>query len=359
MPIGLKNALDRALALDPSLHDAYFGIGLYHYYAAVAPAAVKMLRWLLFLPGGDREGGLREMQRARDQRRAASRRSRLSAALALSLVRTSAGARARTAARTRCAVPSNPIFLRASPRSSATSFHDHAASARTWQTLLDRASAKQVEAADDDGVRARIGLAQELIEHVRRAARDRSAAIDRGFAAHQRRTALKRSRISCSDARTTRSAIAIAQSASGGTRDRHGTIRRSRQHSSRARAQRSREHDAEQVIVFDNLTAFVLDIRKFSTIIYIWYEGGELRPSLVRLKRHLTLPHRGTEFTEAARKVPRSDERTSGRVSVPGGSHSVDHRSARARQTHMKGGIKDNGKESQGREEEGRQETVS
>jgi len=27
--------------------------------------------------------------------------------------------------------------------------------------------------------------------------------------------------------------------------------------------------------------------------------------------------------------------------------------------THMKGGIKDNGKESQGREEEGRQETVS
>ena len=102
--IGLKNALDRTLSLDPSLHDAYFGIGLYHYYAAVAPAAVKMLRWLLFMPGGDREGGTtRNAARARSGR-VASRRSRLSAALAVSLVRTSAGARARTSARTRCAI---------------------------------------------------------------------------------------------------------------------------------------------------------------------------------------------------------------------------------------------------------------
>ena len=36
-----------------------------------------------------------------------------------------------------------------------------------------------------------------------------------------------------------------------------------------------------------------------------------------------------------------------------------DDESVRARETHTKGGIKDNGKESQGREEEGRQETVS
>ena len=45
--------------------DAYFGIGLYHYYAAVAPPAARMLRWLLLLPGGDRTGGLDEMRRAR------------------------------------------------------------------------------------------------------------------------------------------------------------------------------------------------------------------------------------------------------------------------------------------------------
>src|SRR5262249_40379018 len=49
----IKDALERALELDPSIDDAYFGIGLYHYYADVAPAAAKLLRWLLFLPGGD------------------------------------------------------------------------------------------------------------------------------------------------------------------------------------------------------------------------------------------------------------------------------------------------------------------
>src|SRR5205814_6664220 len=49
-----KTALEHALALDPDLQDAHFGIGLYRYYADVAPAAAKMLRWLLFLPGGDR-----------------------------------------------------------------------------------------------------------------------------------------------------------------------------------------------------------------------------------------------------------------------------------------------------------------
>ena len=33
---------------------------------------------------------------------------------------------------------------------------------------------------------------------------------------------------------------------------------------------------------FDNLGTFVLDIPFFSTIIYIWYEDGQLRPFLVR-----------------------------------------------------------------------------
>ncbi len=61
----IKNSLEQALALDPSLRDAYFGIGLYHYYADVAPAALRMLRWLLLLPAGNRVQGLEEMLRAR------------------------------------------------------------------------------------------------------------------------------------------------------------------------------------------------------------------------------------------------------------------------------------------------------
>ena len=63
----IKDALEKALALDPALQDAYFGIGLYRYYAAVAPALARMLRWLFLLPGGDREEGLAQMLRARER----------------------------------------------------------------------------------------------------------------------------------------------------------------------------------------------------------------------------------------------------------------------------------------------------
>jgi tetratricopeptide (TPR) repeat protein len=62
----IKEALERTLLLDPTLQDAYVGIGLYHYYAAVAPVAAKILRWLLLLPGGDREGGLQEVLKAKN-----------------------------------------------------------------------------------------------------------------------------------------------------------------------------------------------------------------------------------------------------------------------------------------------------
>ena len=61
----IKQALERAIALDPDLDDAYFGIGLYQYYADVAPAAAKILRFLLMLPGGNKTEGLARMKRAR------------------------------------------------------------------------------------------------------------------------------------------------------------------------------------------------------------------------------------------------------------------------------------------------------
>ena len=62
----IKDALEHALELDPSLADAHLGIGLYHYYADVAPLYAKFLRWLLWLPGGDRVKGLKEILAARE-----------------------------------------------------------------------------------------------------------------------------------------------------------------------------------------------------------------------------------------------------------------------------------------------------
>jgi tetratricopeptide (TPR) repeat protein len=62
----IKNALEKALALDPGLDDANAGLGLYQYYADVAPSVLKVLRWFLGLPGGDRVKGLAQLRRARE-----------------------------------------------------------------------------------------------------------------------------------------------------------------------------------------------------------------------------------------------------------------------------------------------------
>jgi tetratricopeptide (TPR) repeat protein len=160
----IKEALERALALDGTLQDAYFGIGLYHYYADVAPAALKVVRWLLLLPGGDRVQGLREMLQARD--RGELLRSEADYQLhwlylwyeqkpemALALLR---GLDAR--------YPSNPIFLQRIAEVQHEYFHDHRGAAATWETLLARARAGQIGSARLTDVRARLGLAAELID---------------------------------------------------------------------------------------------------------------------------------------------------------------------------------------------------
>jgi len=51
-----------ALKLDPNLNDAWFGVGLYNYFVDTLPTYVKMLRFLILLPGGDRVEGLRQMR---------------------------------------------------------------------------------------------------------------------------------------------------------------------------------------------------------------------------------------------------------------------------------------------------------
>ena len=63
----IKTALEQAVSLDPDLHDAYFGVGLYQYYADTATAALKLVRWLLLLPGGNKAEGMKQMLQAREQ----------------------------------------------------------------------------------------------------------------------------------------------------------------------------------------------------------------------------------------------------------------------------------------------------
>ncbi|MFN7982360.1 MAG: hypothetical protein U0Q11_10920 [Vicinamibacterales bacterium] len=160
----IKDALERALALDPGLQDAWFGIGLYHYYADVAPAALKVLRFLLLLPGGDRVQGMQEMLRARDHGELLRGEADFQMhwlylwyenqpRRALDLLQ---GLDRR--------YPGNPLFLQRIADVQHVYLHDHAASARTWQLLLDRASTSQVAFTPVADARARLGLAAESIE---------------------------------------------------------------------------------------------------------------------------------------------------------------------------------------------------
>lgn len=158
----IKNALERALALDPGLTDAYFGTGLYHYYADVAPRGLKILRWLLLLPGGDRVEGLAEMLRARATGQLV--RSEADYQLhfiylwyekeperALELIR-----------ELRARHPRNPHFWQAAAEIEDVYLHDVRASLRTWEALLEAAQQGHVAEAMMAEIAARLGMALQL-----------------------------------------------------------------------------------------------------------------------------------------------------------------------------------------------------
>jgi hypothetical protein len=143
----IKDALERALALDPTLHDAKFGLGMYRYYADVGPAALRLVRWLLLLPGGDRTTGLREMHEARDQgaviRGEADYQLHLvylwyeqRAADALTLIK---GLQQR--------YPRSPLFYLIEADIHDTYFHDVASSQIALRSLITRAETARVHAS--------------------------------------------------------------------------------------------------------------------------------------------------------------------------------------------------------------------
>jgi len=158
----IKEALERALALDPRLQEAYFGIGLYHYYADVAPAAAKMLRWLLLLPGGDKAEGMREMMRARAHAELLGDEADYQLHIiylwyekdpqrALALL---TGLRDRH--------PRNPLFPQLIAQVQDVYFHDLQATLRTWRSMLDAARGHRIAYPELAEMRARLGIASVL-----------------------------------------------------------------------------------------------------------------------------------------------------------------------------------------------------
>lgn len=158
----IKQALDRAIALDPDLDDAYFGLGLYEYYADVAPAAAKVLRFLLLLPGGNRTEGLARMRRART----AGKLLQGEADYQLQIIYLWYEKRADLAlgllASLHDRYPGNPLFTSQLADVQDRYQHDITASLATWRELAAAARDRHVNEPALAEAQARLGVARQL-----------------------------------------------------------------------------------------------------------------------------------------------------------------------------------------------------
>ena len=158
----IHDSLQIAISLDPSLSDAYFGLGLYHYYAAIAPRAARILSMLMFLPGGDRAGGLKEMEQTRSKglllRGEADYQLHLiylwyekQPLTALQLIE---GLRTR--------YPTNPVFYLRLAEVQGNYMRNHQAALQTSRSMLEAARAGRMAMPALSEVYARLGMAQEM-----------------------------------------------------------------------------------------------------------------------------------------------------------------------------------------------------
>lgn len=158
----IHDALQRAVALDPALQDAYFGLGLYHYYAAIAPTVARVVGWLLFLPAGDRAGGLREMQQT--ETRGVLLRGEAEYQLHLiylwyeqrpmDALALAEGLRSR--------YPHNPLFAFRVATIQSDYLHHTQGTIQVYRSLVDAARNSRVAYPHITEVEARLGMAKQL-----------------------------------------------------------------------------------------------------------------------------------------------------------------------------------------------------
>ena len=158
----IHDSLQLAISLDSSLGDAYFGLGLYHYYAAIAPRAARILSMLMFLPGGDRAGGLREMEQTRSK----GLLLRGEADYQLHLIYLWYERQPATALRLieglRTRYPTNPVFHVRLAEVQANYIRNHQAALQTYRSMFDAARAGKIASPAISEVLARLGMAQEM-----------------------------------------------------------------------------------------------------------------------------------------------------------------------------------------------------
>jgi hypothetical protein len=158
----IKDAMERAIALDADLEDAHFGVGMYKYYADVAPTAAKILRFLLLLPGGDRKAGLAEMLRARTHGRLLQGEADYQLHVIYLWYERQTPRALQLLQSLHERYPANPLFISQTAEIEDIYRHDVTASLATWQSLLAAAREQRVNAPALAEVQARLGIARQL-----------------------------------------------------------------------------------------------------------------------------------------------------------------------------------------------------
>jgi tetratricopeptide (TPR) repeat protein len=181
----INQALARALALDADLADANAGLGLYRYYADIAPSVLKVLRWFLGLPGGDRAQGLAHLQRART----GGVLLKAEAAYQLHFIdlwyENESGEALEILAELRVRYPHNPIFVLNAAQAHEVYRSDRSAALDAYRQLIDgaqRGSLREPALAESWG---RLGAAAQLnaLAEPDRAAEEARAVVARKPAA--------------------------------------------------------------------------------------------------------------------------------------------------------------------------------
>lgn len=158
----IKLALEQAIALEPDLDDAYFGIGLYQYYADVAPTAAKVLRFLLMLPGGSKKEGLARMKRTRAKGALLQGEADYQLHILYLWYEKRADLALDLLASLRERYPGNPLFAAQIADVQDRYQHDIMASLASWRALLAAARQGTVNEAALAETQARLGIARQL-----------------------------------------------------------------------------------------------------------------------------------------------------------------------------------------------------
>jgi tetratricopeptide (TPR) repeat protein len=158
----IHDGLQRAVTIDPTLQDAYFGLGLYHYYAALAPTVARVIGWLLFLPGGDRAGGLQEMEQAESRGILLGGEADYQLHLIYLWYEHRPADALRLAERLRLRYPHNPLFALRVATIQTENLHATRAGLQTYRALLEASRDRRVADPAIAEVNAHLGMAQQL-----------------------------------------------------------------------------------------------------------------------------------------------------------------------------------------------------